>query len=137
MSNPEEEQRAHEEWWKSWTQMTRLAERFDRSDSPGPAGQETPLLEEIDELRRLDDAHRAALLRWAEKIVESRRNLVHKQEVQPGQRLTVTVAEAAQMLGIGRGTAYELIRRGKIPSLRLGTKIVVPKTALVRLVDGG
>lgn len=40
--------------------------------------------------------------------------------------LTVTVDQAAKLLGIGRSTAYELIHTGDIPSLRLGRRLVVP-----------
>jgi excisionase family DNA binding protein len=42
------------------------------------------------------------------------------------QPLTVTVEQAAKLLGIGRSTAYELVHTGDIPSLRLGRRIVVP-----------
>ena len=35
------------------------------------------------------------------------------------QRLTLTVEEAARLLGISRALAYELVRDGDIPSLRL------------------
>jgi excisionase family DNA binding protein len=42
------------------------------------------------------------------------------------QPLTVTVEQAAKLLGIGRSTAYELVHAGDIPSLRLGRRIVVP-----------
>ena len=42
------------------------------------------------------------------------------------QNLTLTVEQAAQLLGIGRSTAYELVHGGDIPSLRLGRRIVVP-----------
>jgi excisionase family DNA binding protein len=40
--------------------------------------------------------------------------------------LTLTVEQAAKVLGIGRSTAYELVRTGDLPSLRLGRRIVVP-----------
>lgn len=40
--------------------------------------------------------------------------------------LTLTVEQAAEVLGIGRSTAYELVHTGDIPSLRLGRRIVVP-----------
>lgn len=43
---------------------------------------------------------------------------------------TYSVEEAAQILGIGRNSAYEAIRQGKIPSLRIGSRILVPKHAL-------
>jgi excisionase family DNA binding protein len=42
------------------------------------------------------------------------------------ERLTITGEEAAARLGISRGLAYELVRRGDIPTLRLGRRIVVP-----------
>jgi excisionase family DNA binding protein len=44
--------------------------------------------------------------------------------------LTVTVEQAAKLLRIGRSTAYELVHTGDIPSLRLGRRIVVPRSAL-------
>jgi excisionase family DNA binding protein len=40
------------------------------------------------------------------------------------------------MLGIGRGTAYEAVRAGDIPSIRLGKRLVVPRRALVRILEG-
>jgi excisionase family DNA binding protein len=45
--------------------------------------------------------------------------------------LTLTVEQAARLLGIGRSTAYELVHTGDIPSLRLGRRIVVPLASLV------
>ena len=44
--------------------------------------------------------------------------------------LTLTVEQAAKVLGIGRSTAYELVHTGAIPSLRLGRRIVVPAAKL-------
>jgi excisionase family DNA binding protein len=45
-------------------------------------------------------------------------------------RLTLTVEEAAARLGISRSLAYELARRGELPVVRLGRRIVVPVRAL-------
>lgn len=42
------------------------------------------------------------------------------------QPLTITVEQAAQVLGIGRSTAYELVRTGDLASIRLRRRIVVP-----------
>ena len=54
---------------------------------------------------------------------------------EPGaERLTVTVEEAAQTLGISRALAYEAVRRGEIPHIRIGKRILVPRTALDRLL---
>lgn len=51
-------------------------------------------------------------------------------------RQTCSVEEAAKILGIGRGSAYEAVRRGEIPSIRLGKRLVVPKQALEQLLAG-
>jgi len=40
-------------------------------------------------------------------------------------RWTVTVEEAAQMLGISRSSAHECVRRGELRALRLGRRRVV------------
>jgi excisionase family DNA binding protein len=50
------------------------------------------------------------------------------------QPLTLTVEQTAKLLGIGRSTAYELVRTGDIPSLRLGRRIVVPVMLLAELL---
>ena len=46
------------------------------------------------------------------------------------QALTITVERAAQLLGISRGLAYELVRRGELPAIRLGRRVVVPTNAI-------
>jgi excisionase family DNA binding protein len=51
------------------------------------------------------------------------------------ERLTYSVEEAAQLLGIGRGLAYEMVRDGSLPGLRLGQRrILVPRAALEALL---
>lgn len=52
-------------------------------------------------------------------------------------KLTLTVEEAATVLGISRGLAYEMVRLGKIPSIRLGRRLVIPQRALERLLEDG
>jgi excisionase family DNA binding protein len=49
---------------------------------------------------------------------------------------TVTVEQAAKMLGIGRSLCYELVRRGEIPSLKLGGRWVVPIARLEAMIEG-
>jgi excisionase family DNA binding protein len=39
------------------------------------------------------------------------------------------------LLGISRAFAYELVARGELPVIRLGRRIVVPKVALLAMVD--
>lgn len=49
-------------------------------------------------------------------------------------RLTITVEEAGQMLGISRGLAYQMAREGRIPTIRFGKRMVVPRKAVDRLL---
>lgn len=50
------------------------------------------------------------------------------------QRLVMSVEEAAELLDIGRSTAYEAIRRGQIPSVRIGRRILIPWVGVERLL---
>ena len=50
------------------------------------------------------------------------------------ERKTVTVIEAAKILGIGRSAAYEGARTGQIPTIRIGKRILVPVAALERML---
>ncbi len=49
-------------------------------------------------------------------------------------RLVYTVEEVGHLLGLSRGCAYESIRRGDIPSVRFGRRVLVPRVALERLL---
>lgn len=53
------------------------------------------------------------------------------------ESLTVSVVTAAQLLGVSRALAYELVARGELPSLRLGRRVVIPRRALEALVEDG
>jgi predicted DNA-binding transcriptional regulator AlpA len=54
------------------------------------------------------------------------------------QSLTVNVPTAAKMLGISRGHAFDLARRGELPgAVRLGVRTVVSRRVLERVLDGG
>ena len=50
-------------------------------------------------------------------------------------RLTWTVTEAAKLLGISLTTAYEAARRGELPVRVIGRRLLVPRAALLRLLD--
>jgi excisionase family DNA binding protein len=47
---------------------------------------------------------------------------------------TVTVDEAAAILGISRGLAYQGVREGTLPSITIGRRIIVPTLALAALL---
>ena len=50
--------------------------------------------------------------------------------------LTLRVEDLMPILGIGRNTAYELVRSGKIRSIRIGRQLRIPKDALVAYLSG-
>jgi excisionase family DNA binding protein len=54
------------------------------------------------------------------------------QTTQPSlERLTYTIEEAAEMLGISRALAY---RRGVLPTVKIAGRRLVPKVALDRML---
>jgi len=51
--------------------------------------------------------------------------------------LVISVEQLTSVLGIGRNTAYNMVRSGAIKSLRIGTQYKIPKNALIAYLDGG
>jgi len=51
------------------------------------------------------------------------------------KRLCLTVPEAAAMLGISRNYGYELVRRGELPVIRFGKRLLIPKVALEKMLE--
>lgn len=50
------------------------------------------------------------------------------------ERTTLSVEEAGRVLGLGRGAAYEAVRRKEIPVLTIGRRLRVPAPALLRML---
>lgn len=48
--------------------------------------------------------------------------------------VTLRVEDLMSLLGIGRNTAYELIRSGQIRSVRIGRQIRIPREALLEFL---
>ena len=49
--------------------------------------------------------------------------------------VTLRVEELMPILGIGRNTAYELVRSGKLRSIRVGRQIRIPKAEVLRFLN--
>lgn len=49
--------------------------------------------------------------------------------------VVLRVTDLMPVLGIGRNTAYELIRCGKIRSIRVGKQLRIPKKALIEYIS--
>lgn len=53
------------------------------------------------------------------------------------RKLTLTVVETAKILGIGRQLAYEKVKTGEIPVIKIGRRLLVPRRALEKLLEQG
>lgn len=49
-------------------------------------------------------------------------------------RATCTVEEAAQILQIARGSAYEAARKGELPTLHLGRRVLISVPRLLAML---
>lgn len=47
---------------------------------------------------------------------------------------TVTVEQAASLLGIGRAAGYAAAQRGDVPTIRIGKRLLVPTRRLLELL---
>ena len=72
-----------------------------------------------------DDLAAAALDRYVERALGPL-----------ADRAGATVEEIASLLRLGRSSAYEAARRGDIPIVRVGHRVIVPVPALVALLLG-
>ena len=53
----------------------------------------------------------------------------------PATEPVLSVERAGSFMGLGRSAAYDAVRRGDLPSLRIGRRVVVP-TARLRALLG-
>ena len=57
--------------------------------------------------------------------------------IERSERLVYSVAEVAQLLGLSLNGAYNCIKAGEIPSVKIGKKrLVVPKAMLHAMLRG-
>jgi excisionase family DNA binding protein len=49
-------------------------------------------------------------------------------------RNTLTVAEAGEVIGIGRASAYQAANSGDLPTVRIGRRLLVPVAQLKRML---
>lgn len=50
----------------------------------------------------------------------------------PREQPTLSVEEAGRLCGLGRSASYDAARRGELPTLRFGRRVVVPTAILLR-----
>jgi len=49
----------------------------------------------------------------------------------------MSVEQAGEVFGISRASAYEGVRTGEIPSIRIGRRILVPSAAVCQMLGIG
>ena len=52
-----------------------------------------------------------------------------------GDKLTLSIEEAAKVLGIGRNLCYDRVKTGEIPVIKIGRRLLVPRKALEKLLE--
>lgn len=67
---------------------------------------------------------------------EQVREAMAAQENLPVEPLSVRIATAVKLTGIGRSTLYELINAGEIETVKIGRSTYIPYRCLKRLIDG-
>ena len=53
------------------------------------------------------------------------------------ERYCMGVPEAARRLGVSRNFGYELVKRGELPVIRFGERLLIPKVALEKMLEEG
>ena len=52
-----------------------------------------------------------------------------------GARRTITIEEAASQLGLSRNAAYDAAKRGDLPTIRMGRRLLVPRVPFEALLN--
>jgi len=85
---------------------------------------------ETDRLPGFDETAEDTSARWRQRPIPEHRAPVRASS----NRRLYTITEAADLLGIGRSTAYELAQRGELEVVRIGGRRMVSPTVLEGLL---
>ena len=58
-----------------------------------------------------------------------------RQGAQESERVALTVRETSLCLGLPQPTVYAYIKKGLLPSIKLGGRLLVPRAAVAALLD--
>lgn len=75
-----------------------------------------------------DELRKQARERMRRVRAEERANLARS--AADTERVTYTVPEAARRLGVGRNAAYSAVKRGELPAVKIGDRVLIPRVAL-------
>jgi len=68
--------------------------------------------------------------KWVEQVNAKAKDDLLRQDLP----LALSVKEASRLVGVSPGRLYEGVRRGEIPSLRIGSRILIPTHKLVEML---
>jgi excisionase family DNA binding protein len=54
-----------------------------------------------------------------------------------GEKLTISVETAGQLLGLSRNSAYQGVHTGEIPAVKVGKRYLIPRKALQKMLEAG
>ena len=60
-------------------------------------------------------------------------NLIEAPEAPP-ERATITVPEAAMLLGLSESATYDAVQRGEIPAVKIGRRVLILRDRLIALL---
>jgi excisionase family DNA binding protein len=91
----------------------------------------------------IGDAVRTVARVWATTLADSLRPLLAAAGAERSDAdsvgfdfpVTLSVNQAAKVLGLSRAGTYDAVRRGQLPSLRIGRRILIPTRRLVDLLE--
>ena len=98
-----------------------------RNDAPGDPYNSV-------ELRPDNAPHHLAFIARPDPRARRRTRLPAPHGLRPVRRRTYSVPEVAVILGIGRSTAYALVKRGELAALRVGGRVVIARAEIDRLL---
>ena len=61
---------------------------------------------------------------------------LNKEESKPVERLAVNALQAAEMLGISERTLWKWTKEKKVPSVKIGRRVLYPVEGLRKLING-
>ena len=122
-------------WQDRWHQMDDWVKRT-RPTPTHTRNLVTELLPEqnAEELLSLSQLHQDAVVGYIKGLKELRSMAPERPVGTPVEKLTVSAREAAIMLGISRAAVYAAIHQKRIPTIRLGRRLLIPRAALDRLL---
>ena len=96
-----------------------------------------PVMYTSDQVQQMLDMVVRSLSRQGQNNAPVNLDNVINQVTPSDAKITLTVTEAADMLGISLPKMYEIVRIGRIPSSRVGKKIVISRQAVLDWLKEG